>query len=169
VLDRHDTGGFLKLLAPSSQASAEKQFGSPNGLSLVTWVDARAPLDRREQPRVSGRVSFAATLQQGIPTLTVTTNFIWVYAFARADHPVAAEHDQIVWMFSESPRLRAEDRGMFISSDDGYSALVDCGAARNGILAPTPPNEGAAPDPGDTEDPEQLLNADHSLDIHDDC
>jgi len=101
--------------------------------------------------------------------LAVTTNFIWVYAFQRADHPVAAEHDEIVWTFSESPSLRAQDRGMYISNVKGYGALVDCAATNRGLLAPTPLNGGATPNPRDSEDPKQLLNADHSLDISDDC
>jgi hypothetical protein len=58
---------------------------------------------------------------------------------------------------------------MFISSIDGYGALVDCAAAKRGLLAPTPLNGGAAPNPSDSEDPKQLLNADHSLDIPNDC
>jgi hypothetical protein len=169
MIDRHDPSELLKLLAPTSQASVKKEFGTNVGLAHVTWIDPRTPLAPDEQPRVSGRVSYAGTMQQGIPMLAVTTNFIWVYAFARPDHPVAAEHDQIVWTFSESPELRAQDRGMFVSSDNGYSALIDCAAAKRGLLAPTPRNGGAAPDPSDTEDPNQLLNADHSLDIHDDC
>lgn len=169
MLDRHDTSAFVKLLAPSSQATAKKQFGTDNGLSLVTWIDPRTPLAPGEQPRVSGTVVYRSQPQQGIPTLTVTTNFIWVYAFRRADFPLAAEHDEIVWSFSESSQLRAEDRGMFISSIDGYSAQVDCTAVKTGLLAPTPLSAESAPDPRDTEDPAQLLNADHSLTIRDNC
>ena len=169
MIERHDTSGFRKLLAPTSQTFAEKQFGTEYGLSLVTWIDPGTPLDSGEQPRVSGRITYGSKLQQGIPMLTVTTNFIWVYAFQRADHPVAAEHDEIVWTFSESPELRAQDRGMYINSINGYGALIDCTATARGLLAPTPLNGGAAPNPSDSEDPEQLLNADHSLSITDDC
>jgi hypothetical protein len=169
MIDRHDTSGLVKLLAPTSQAFAKKQFGTEYGLSLVTWIDPRTPLDSGEQPRVSGRVTYESKMQQGIPMLTVTTNFIWVYAFQRSDHPLAAEHGEIVWTFSESQSLRPQDRGMFITSINGYGALVDCTATRRGLLAPTPLNGGAAPNPDDTEDPEQLLNADHSLDIPDNC
>jgi hypothetical protein len=169
MIDRHDPSGLVKLLAPTSRAFAEKQFGTKYGLSLVTWIDPRTPLDSGEQPRVSGRVSYVSKSQQGIPMLTVTTNFIWVYAFERSDHPVAAEHDEIVWTFSESESLRAQDRGMYINSVDGYGALVDCTVSEHGLLAPTPLNRGAAPNPRDTEDPKQLLNADHSLDIPDNC
>ena len=169
MIDRHDTSGLVKLLAPGSRSFAEKQFGTENGLSLATWIDPRAPLDPGEKPRVSGRVSYESKVQQGIPMLTVTTNFIWVYAFQRSDDPVAAEHAEIVWTFSESRELRAQDRGMYINSIDGYGALVDCRAARRGLLAPTPLDEGAAPNPSDSEDPEQLLNVNHSLDIHENC
>ncbi|MEU4244749.1 hypothetical protein [Actinoplanes sp. NPDC026619] len=169
MTDRHDTSGFVKLLAPASQTFAKTHFGTETGLSLATWIDPLAPLDPAEQPRVSGRVSYVSKVQQGIPMLTVTTNFIWVYAFRRADHPVAAEHAEIIWTFSESPHLQPQDRGMFISSVNGYSALVDCAATTRGMLAPTPLNGGAVPDPSDTEDPNQLLNADHGLEIHDDC
>jgi hypothetical protein len=169
MIDRHDPSGLVELLAPTSRTFAEKQFGTVDGLSLASWIDPRTPLDPSEQPRVSGRVGYVSKLQQGIPMLTITTNFIWVYAFQGSDHPVAAEHDDIVWMFSESKQLRPQDRGMYISSNDGYGTLVDCTAVKQGLLAPTPLNEGATPNRSDTEDPKKLLNADHTLDITNDC
>jgi hypothetical protein len=110
MVDRHDPSGLVKLLAPTSRVFAGKQFGTAYGLSLVTWIDPRTPLDSGEQPRVSGRFSYLSKLRQGIPMLTVTTNFIWVYAFQRSDDPVAAEHDEIVWTFSESRALRPGPR-----------------------------------------------------------
>jgi hypothetical protein len=134
---------------------------------VATWIDPAVRLDPREQPRVSGRVTYASVVSGGLRTLRVTTNFIWVYAFAGPKHPLAAVHDEVHWEFPAAANLRAGDRGMWVGNTKSYSAWVDCAASYRGLLAPTRPE--AAPRPSDSEDPMALLRADHALEIADDC
>jgi hypothetical protein len=56
---------------------------------------------------------------------------------------------------------------MFVAGAKAYSALVDCAAAARGLLAPA--GGGTATSPGPREDPDQYLDAGHTLDIPDEC
>jgi hypothetical protein len=167
MLTGHDPAKLLALLAPNARASVTESFGAKKGGTFATWIDPAVQLDPRERPRVSGRITYASTVVDGLRTLRVTTNFAWVYAFAGAEHPLAAAHDELRWEFPSTKNLRADDRGMWLADRKAYTALVDCAAASEGLLAPT--IHPAAPEPDDTEDPEELLRADHALEIHDDC
>jgi hypothetical protein len=169
MLVRHDPAGFLALLAPNQRDDIAAWFRSTSFDTVATWIDPAAPLDAGEQPRVSGRVTYTSTLRDGVRRLRVTTNFVWVYAFRGPDHPLAVAHDEIRWEFPATERLRAGDKGMWISSTRSYNAWVDCAAAAKGLLAPTRPGQGATPDPRDSEDPDAYLRADHSIEITDDC
>ena len=169
MLVGHDPGKFLALLAPSNRDDVGKWFKSATFDVVATWIDPAVRLDGGEQPRVSGRVTYASIRVDGIQTLRVTTNFVWVYAFEGADHPLAVEHDETRWDFPSTKNLRAGDKGMWIGGTKAYGAGVDCAAAAKGLLAPTPPDGRRAPDPRDTEDPDAYLKADHSLDIFNGC
>ena len=76
-------------------------------------------------------------------------------------------HDQVDWEFPATANLRAGDRGMWVANTKNYSAWVDCAASYRGLLAPTRPE--VAPRPTGTEDPKDLLKADHPLEIDDNC
>jgi hypothetical protein len=165
MLVGHRPAPFLALLAPNNRPGIGKWFTARTEAPVATWIDPAVRLDPAEQPRVSGRVTYASAKVDGIRTLRITTNFIWVYAFTGAEHPLAAEHDQIRWEFPSTRNLRAGDRGMWLMDARSYSALVDCAAGAKGLLAPTRPGEGST----SAEDPEKLLAADHGLDIDDDC
>ena len=167
MLVGHRAAPFLALLAPNNRPGIGKWFAARTESPVATWIDPAVRLDPGEQPRVSGRVTYTSVKVDGITTLRITTNFIWVYAFAGtgAEHPLAAEHDRIRWEFPSTENLRAGDRGMWLMDADSYSALVDCAAGAKGLLAPTRPGEGST----GGEDPEQLLAADHGLDIDGDC
>jgi hypothetical protein len=168
MLIRHDPARFLALLAPNERGHIRARFTKRDFQGVATWIDPASTLDGREQPRVSGRVTYTSAWVQGMQTLQITTNFVWVYAFAHVAKPLAAEHDQTRWEFPTAENLRPGDRGMWIADSKSYSALVDCAAARTGLLAPD--QVGAvAPDPQNSEDPKAYLRADHSLDIGDDC
>jgi hypothetical protein len=168
MLIGHDPKPFLALLAPNARDDVRKWFADKGFTSVATWIDPRVTLDPAEQPRVSGRVTYTSTMVDGIPTLRVTTNFVWIYAFTGADHPLAVEHDETLWELPSAPNLRAGDRGLWIRTTKSYAAWVDCAAAAQGLLAPT--RTGAAnPVPLSTEDQDAYLKADHSLEITDDC
>jgi hypothetical protein len=170
MLVDHRPTGFLNLLSPNSRDDIEKWFGSAKFQSLATWIDPAVRLDPREQPRVSGRVTYSSVVVGGLRTLRVTTNFIWVYAFqSGGDHPLAAEHDEIRWEFPSTTNLRPGDRGMWVADVKSYAAWVDCAAGAKGLLAPTKPTAAVDPAPSDSEDPDNYLKADHALDIGDDC
>jgi hypothetical protein len=124
-------------------------------------------LDPREQPRVSGRVTYASLMVDGLRTLRITINFIWVYAFTGPDRPLAAIHDETAWEFPSPVNLRTADHGMWIGKVKSYFAWMDCAAAAKGLLAPA--KSPADPKPAETEDPNAILEADHTLDIGDDC
>jgi hypothetical protein len=167
MLTGHDPSRLIALLAPAGRKQVTSDFKTAKFTGYATWIDPAVKLDPRETPRVSGRVTYSSLIVDKIRTLRVTTNFIWVYAFAGPGHPLAAEHEQINWEFPAVQNLRKEDRGMWIGNTTSYAALVDCSAARRGLLAPTRPE--LAPQPQSSEDDNALLEADHALDIKDEC
>jgi hypothetical protein len=167
MLTRHDPARLIALLAPDQRAAVTKWFRGVTFTGVATWIDPSVQLDRREQPRVSGRVTYSSVVSRGLRTLRVTTNFIWVYAFSTPGRPLAAVHDQVEWEFPATANLRAGDRGMWVGNTNDYFAWVDCAAFHRGLLAPTRPE--AAPEPSSSEDPMALLRADHALEIGDDC
>lgn len=167
MLTGHDPARLLALLAPNARARVIRSVAAKTAGTFATWIDPAVPLDPRERPRVSGRITYASTVVDGIRTLRVTTNFAWVYAFTGPDHPLAVAHDELRWDFPSTKNLRADDRGMWLGDTKAYTALVDCAADREGLLSPT--LNPAAPQPDVTEDPKELLRADHALEIHDDC
>jgi len=167
MLTGHDPARLIALLAPDQRAEVTKWFHGVTFTAVATWIDPSVQLDRREQPRVSGRVTYSSVVSGGLRTLRVTTNFIWVYAFSTPGRPLAAVHDQVEWEFPATANLRAGDRGMWVGNTKNYAAWVDCAAGDRGLLAPTRPE--AAPEPSGSEDPMALLRADHALEIRDDC
>jgi hypothetical protein len=169
MLTGHQPDRFLALLAPNSRKVIKGWFAGRDRSTLATWIDPAVRLDPAEPTRVSGRTTYRSLKVDGIPTLRVTTNYIWVYAFEGPRHPLAAEHDQIDWEFPDTHHLRAGDRGMWMRTTHSYGALVDCTAAGKGLLAPTRMDSAPTAAPSNTEDPDNYLRADHALDIGDDC
>jgi hypothetical protein len=169
MLTGHQPDKFLALLAPNSRKNIKGWFAGKDRSTVATWIDPSVRLDPAEQPRVSGRTTFRTVRIDDLEYLRVTTNYIWVYAFEGPRHPVAAEHDQIDWDFPDTRNLRAGDQGMWVRNAEAYGALVDCAATDRGMLAPTGMDDAPAAAPSNTEDPQNYLRADHSLDILDDC
>lgn len=169
MLVSHRPAIFLGLLAPSERKSIEKWFHNADFQTIATWIDPAVRLDPDEQPRVSGRVTYSSVKEDGLRTLRITTNFIWVYAFAGEGQPIAAVHDEVQWDFPDPDRIRPADRGMWIGDSRSYSAWMDCDAAKKGLLAPGKRKMEPNPQPSATEDAADFLRADHSLDIADDC
>ncbi|WIM93715.1 hypothetical protein ACTOB_005701 [Actinoplanes oblitus] len=166
----HRTSGFLRLLAPGARARFEKSVRDKTFTNVLTWIDPAVKLDPRNEPRVSGRVTYESVMDGRTRVLRVTTNFVWVYAFQGefAYRPLAVEHDQVDWNFVQDETVRRSDRGMWVGATRSYSAWVDCAAGKKGLLAPTPKGIGGTALP-DTEDPDQLAKPEHPLDIGDDC
>lgn len=173
MLVGHHPAPFLALLAPNDRAPIGKWFKGTDFDGVATWISPAVRLDPGEQPRVSGRVSYTSVMVDGLRTLRVTTNFVWVYAFvgvgAGTAKPLAAEHDENRWEFPSTDNLRAGDRGMFMRSSKSYSAWVDCAAAAKGLLAPTATGTAPTPDPANTDNPDEYLKPDHTIDIKNDC
>jgi hypothetical protein len=169
MLIKHDPGRFIAMFAPNQGAALRKDFAGAEFITFATWIDPAVRLDPAEKPRVSGRVTYSSVTVDKIPTLRVTTNFVWVYAFSRSDRPIVVAHDEIQWDFPATDNLRSGDRGMWLGSIRAYTAPVDCKANDRGLLAPTRLDGAAAPDPRPTEDQDALLKPDHSLEIQDNC
>jgi hypothetical protein len=169
MLVGHKPDKFLGLLAPNSRKVIKGWFSGQDLSTVATWIDPAVRLDPAEPPRVSGRTTYRSLSVGGIQTLRITTNYVWVYAFEGPEHPLAAEHDQIDWDFPDTRNLRTGDRGMWLINTRSYGALVDCTAAGKGLLAPTRMDSAPVAAPSNTEDPDNYLRADHSLDIGDDC
>jgi hypothetical protein len=167
MLVGHDPAGLVALLAPNDRAQVAKNFTEAKFGTFATWIDPAARLDPAEQPRVSGRVTYASTVVDGVRTLRVITNMVWVYAFDQTARPLVAVHDEIRWDFPAVKTLRAGDRGMWLGDSVAYAAWADCPAWRRDLLAPSAGVTGPGPLP--TEDPNALLRPDHALDIGDDC
>ncbi|MET7394320.1 hypothetical protein ABZS66_12580 [Dactylosporangium sp. NPDC005572] len=167
MLVGHDPSAFLALLAPNIRDDIQGWFTKGRHSGVATWVDPSVTLDPAEPPRVSGRVTFAAATIDDVPTLQVTTNFVWVYAFTGGAQPIAAVHDEIRWDFPTHPRLRKGDEGVWIGNTSSYLAWINCAAAAKGLLAPDRGTGGAAP--AASEDPDAFLRPDHALAITDGC
>ncbi|MEU8657920.1 hypothetical protein [Actinoplanes philippinensis] len=167
MLTDHRPDDFVALLAPSQRAPIRKWFTDRVHSNVATWIDPAVRLDPREQPRVSGRVTYAAATRDGRRMLRVTTNFVWVYAFEDTAQPFAVVHDEIQWDFFAPKNLHADDRGMWIGANRSYWAMMDCAAGDKGLLAPT--RRLGAPAPGETDAPDDLLRPERSLDIHENC
>jgi hypothetical protein len=166
MLVGHHPARFVGMFAANQRKRLEKDFGGSAFNSYATWVDPAVKLDAREEPRVSGRVTYQSVMEDGVRTLRVTTNFVWVYAFDRPDKPIVVAHDEIQWRFPTTANLRAGDHGMWFGTVRAYNARIDCAAEARGLLAPTPVNGGAAVS---LEDEDSLLKPDHALDIQENC
>lgn len=168
MLVDHKPDDFLGLLAPTSRTEISKWFISGEFGSVATWIDPKVKLDPLNQPRVSGRITYKSVVDDGIRTLRVTTNFVWVYAFQGdfLDRPLALKHDEIVWDFPSAKNLRTRDQGMWVGPATSYGAWLDCSVADKGLLAPTPKGGGTL---DQKEDQYSLAKPDHTLDIDDNC
>ncbi|MEU4159439.1 hypothetical protein [Actinoplanes sp. NPDC026670] len=166
MLTGHDPDELLALLAPNQRAGISKWFSDATYVNLATWIDPAAQLDPDHEPRVSGRMAYTSRVRDGLRELRITTNFVWVYAFEGVDRPIAVIHDEIEWTLPAPKNLRADDNGLWVGKVRSYLGMVDCAAAEKGLFGPT---RFGAPGPAPSEDPEELLRADHPLEIEENC
>ncbi|MFI5911297.1 hypothetical protein [Dactylosporangium sp. NPDC051541] len=165
----HDNTALLNLLAPNARKEVGAWFTDPRSFtSVATWIDPAVHLDPKEEARVSGKVTVGVVPVNDIPTLQVTTNFVWIYAFEKAGSPLAVVHDEVRWDFAKPDNLRPGDEGMWIGTAKSYLALIDCTAAAKGLLAPARPVTATA-DSGAGEDENSYLRPDRSLEISNRC
>ncbi len=169
MLVEHKPAKFLALLAPTDRKSVAKWFKTNDFSTVATWIDPAVKLDPQEEPRVSGRITYASLVVDDIRTLRVTTNFVYVYAFRGWDRPIAAVHDEIQWEFTHPDDVYPADRGMWLGETQSYMAMMDCLAAERDLLAPGSIVDAPEVDPSDTSDPDDWLKPDYKLDIGDDC
>lgn len=166
MLVDHKPAKFLAMLARDSADGIAAWFKTDDFSSVATWIAPSAKLDPEQQPRVSGRVTYASKMVDGIQTLRVTTNFVWAYAFLGPERPIAVIHDEVSWDFPDPDDVRSSDRGMWLGEAQSYMSMMDCALADKGLLAP---GTVEAADPQDTTDPNAYLRPDHTLDVGDDC
>jgi hypothetical protein len=131
MLVAHEPSRLLGLIDEAQREQARGWFAGGPFANVATWIDPDADLDPTEQPRVSGRITYAAVEVEGVRALRVTTNFVWVYPFSGAGlaAPYAAVHDHVDWDFPAG-------HGMRVSAAESYFVSMDCRAATRGLLAP---------------------------------
>jgi hypothetical protein len=171
MLVGHDTSALFDLLSMSSRNEMARWAQSGDLGAVATWIDPAVRLNDREQPRVSGRVTYSSVVVSKVRTLRVTTNFIWVYAFdGGGAQPIAAIHDETAWDFPEASVVNPADRGMRVAKVNYYMTWVDCAASAKGLLAPTKDDDTGSPaEPAPSESAGDYLRADHSLTVPDNC
>jgi hypothetical protein len=133
LLVGHDPQPLLRLLAPDSATAVRATFDSGGyGTALVRLAPGTA---LAAPPRVSGQVRYARVDWNGIPTLDVTSNYVFAYAFA-VPPGVVVVHTETHWMFPLADNLRPSSRGMYLGPTKGYWHGMDCTAALQGLTAP---------------------------------
>ncbi|NMO57378.1 hypothetical protein HH310_40180 [Actinoplanes sp. TBRC 11911] len=167
MLIAHNPKPFLAMVSPGQRDDLAGWFRDAKFSSLATWIYPAVHLDPAERPRVSGRVTYASAKVDGVQTLQITTNFVWVYAFTGPDRPLVTVHDQVRWEFPKPAATVAKDRGMWVADVQGYRFGVDCALAGQGLLAPTP--QTAVPSSPPSEPAGNYMHTDHALDIADNC
>ncbi|GIF20824.1 hypothetical protein BJ973_001270 [Actinoplanes tereljensis] len=165
MLVRHDPEPFLALLITQLRDDVRAWFRNGQFETLATWTDPAVKLDTKHGTRVSGRVTYRSYVANNVPTLQITTNFVWVYSFDTGDPPLAAVHDTIRWEFY---KVAGVDWGMAIGESKSYDYWMDCAASDRHLLRPARPNAPTKPRKG-TEPAESYLRPDHTLDVPDGC
>jgi hypothetical protein len=169
MLIAHNPKPLLAMVSPGQRDSLAGWFRDRRFSSLATWIYPAVHLDPRSRPRVSGRVTYASAKVQGIQTLQITTNFVWVYAFTGTTRPLVTVHDEVRWEFPKPATTVAKDRGLWVAQVDAYQYGIDCALAKQGMLAPTPQTAALAPTPAPSEADNNYMRTDHALKIPDNC
>lgn len=140
LLDR-DPEPLLELLAPDSAAVIRSRLDSGDYGTTLVRLPPGATL--AGVPRVDGQMSYSRVDWLGTPALSVVTNYVWAYAFARPEGMVVV-HSETHWMFPLTDDLRPSSRGMYLGQTSGYWHGMDCAAAARGFTVPAPEIDRAA-------------------------
>ncbi|GAA4218454.1 hypothetical protein [Actinocatenispora rupis] len=166
MLVDHNATGLLALVAPDARAQVRRGVTAGYlGVRLAPGSTlATAP------PRVRGSMTVrAGTDDRGRRLLVVTSNYVWVYAFAKAPHPVV-RHDHIEWRFYPPGSDVADGSlGLWPGRSTYYTYGMDCAAADRNLLKPPPQVDPSADPVADDEDPDALYDPKHDMSISDTC
>ena len=165
-----DPERLARQFAPDARASIRKDFSRETVASYATRLAPGARLTA-DQPRVKGDIHYRATRDSGgIRVLEVTTNFVWVYAFADAGPApgdgVVLVHDTIVWHVTHPDDVTPGARGLWLHQMNVYGWNLDCVAIRQGLVKPGAVDLAAPPL---TEDPDKLYDPDHPIAVDNAC
>src|SRR5262249_8956691 len=117
---------------------------------------------------------FRGTETDGMATLEVITNYIFVYAFDVPNRGVgsrqAGVHMEVTWWVYDPNRVVPDDQRLWIHASDGYTFNMDCDEALKGLLAP-PRKHVLDPgvQPSVNEDPDSAYDPNRSLDVQSTC
>lgn len=167
VLESHDYGHYLALLAPGARESVSHDLAgvSPNGYQLATRIADGfhlLPL----APKVTGSM-WAEEDVEG--ALIVHTNYVFAYAFNPNDPSVIRGPMDIVTVdrFDADYRITGDtwaeaDRGLWPDRSSSYGYSIACAAYARGELAPSYserlPADGAnTPDEKEVFDPKKPM------------
>jgi hypothetical protein len=120
--------------------------------------------------RVSGRVTFRGSTENGVRLLEVITNFVWVYPFSGeleqpGDHLVVV-HDEVRWDIPVEADVDKSYRGLRLSGWDGFASNMDCDLLKDSLLGLGKPKLVAA---GTTTDDNSAFDPSHSLNVASTC
>jgi hypothetical protein len=141
MLQHRDPSPLLDLLAPDSASVVAGRLGTGDyGTTLIRLAPGAVLADT---PRVNGQMTYSRVDWRGTPALSVVTNYVWAYAFAKPEGVVVV-HSETTWMFPLVNDLRPTSRGMYLGRTSGYWHGMDCAAAAKGFTAPAPKVDHAA-------------------------
>lgn len=136
-----DPAPLLDLLAPDSASVVASRLDSGDyGTTMIRLAPGSTLADT---PRVDGKMTYSRVDWRGTPALSVVTNYVWAYAFAKPEGVVVV-HSETTWMFPLVDDLRPTSRGMYLGKTSGYWHGMDCAQAAKGFTAPTPDVDHAA-------------------------
>jgi hypothetical protein len=167
----HDPTALLPLFAPNARKQVQQQYTDPTQPGAAVLVSPSVKLAAKA-PRVNGRTTVRALKVDGVATLEVITNYVFVYAFEVADRGTGSRlvvvHQETVWRLLDPKRAPAANRGLWIHQTDGYQYNVDCAEAVKGLVAPSRHGVEVAPR-GTAEHPDGFYDPNRSIDVDDTC
>jgi hypothetical protein len=167
LLVDHDPSPLLNLLAPDSATTVWQRFEA--GQYGTAMVQLAAGTTLAGEPRSSGQMSYQRVVWDGRPALDVTTNYVFVYAFARPSGMVVI-HTETHWMFPMGADLRSSSRGMYLGRTNGYWHGMNCTLAAIGRTAPaTAQDPHANPNYHDTDSLDSYFDPTRSIQVSSAC
>lgn len=176
VLESHDAGSVLALLAPH-QAAEARTLLRPGNEAETWWISTKIASGFRllpVTPRVTGRLT---PLVDAKGELVIKTNVLVAYAF-HTDHPqdlagpldiVAVDRWEADYIWVSDAQYDAGSQGLYYGEVRGYQYPVNCALGDQGFLAPNYSNPPAvAPDP-DQPDPETFFDPEARLPTESGC
>jgi hypothetical protein len=161
VIEGHDYGRYLALLAPMARGTTDLLRPSQEGSLLATRIaDGFALLP--VPPKVTGSM-WAEEDSDGV--LLVHTNYVFAYAFAPADPDeiqspmdiVAVNRIDADYTITDD-RWEEQDQGVWPGAASGYTYSMACEAFKRGELAPAYGERLTTTEGEDTTDEEAVFD-----------